>query len=898
MRKRGLILSSILLLTLGLMPWLTSSAAPLGQLPNPLVVVSNEGQAGPNVDKTLIQGTINDPHPDWRQRFFDPAGWQDAYPVMRAAAWTTGPQITPLLNEGADHIWGGTPGGPLQADNGNGTTYPRRYDSADYDNGFPIPASPSPQYLFLRKDFCLPINAQANTQRRLTSGDISITLLNATDSVAVPDGAASVWLNNDNTIGLVPGNESGSTVDINIPNPIFLYRGRNTLAMRVGDARSDDMAALLYRAAFGYAIDPAAIVANATPATPFEREGVQFNVTTDGLSGRSPYRYDWTFGDGDAASGNNVSHTYLASGTYTVTLTVADTESCTGTTTAQLTVLPHPLTIGKTAQPDPVIAGESLRYRITVQNQSPVRALSNVVVTDTLPAGAAFSFCTGGCTPPTPPDRTVVWTLGSLGASTSSVLDLYVTVALTASGTLTNTAYGVRSSEVTTAGLPVPVEVLPPPCLKSLTGVDVAGPTGGLVATTCTFSATIAPPDATEPVYYTWSPAPLTGQGTPNASYQWPTPGTYALTLRAENCGAAVTATHVITVSVPCPRPLIGVGIAGPTNGLTNTSYTFAGIVSPSDASEPITYTWSPAPLSGQGSSTAVYRWTALGLYTLTLRAENCGGPLTATHTIAIGPRQPTLVYLPLVLKSFPDDAPDVCPGWQLSIAGPLDEDFDHSGDTDWFTFQATAGVSYTVRTENLEIHADTVITVYDGTCTTPLSTNDDLPYPLNSRASQVAWRASTTGPLRILVRSFEPDAFGPDTGYSLVVYDEDHPAPPIQDVPDFCFAAHSIPIGQPYTEDFDYVNDNDWFVFDVTAGRTYTITTSNLAVRANTVLELWSGDCLTQLALNDDVSPPGLASQIAWTATEGGQLLLKVRHFDWTIYGPDTGYTVVVEEE
>jgi PKD repeat protein len=375
-------------------------------------------------------------------------------------------------------------------------------------------------------------------------------------------------------------------------------------------------------------------------------------------------------------------------------------------------------------------------------------------------------------------------------------------------------------------------------------------------------------------------------------------PGTYTLTLRAENCGGPLTVTHVITISSLCPRPLTGVGITGPTSGITDTSYTFTGIVAPANASEPITYTWSPAPLSGQGSSSAVYRWTGLGLYTLTLRAENCGGVLTATHTIAIETRQPALVCLPLILKSVSADAPDVCPGWQLSIGEPFDEDFDHSNDADWFTFQATAGVSYTVRTEDLQIHADTVITLYDGTCTTLLRTNDDLSNILNSRASQVAWLADTTGPLRILVRSYEPETFGPDTGYSLVVYDEDHPAPPIQDVPDFCSAAHSIPIGQFYAEDFDYVNDNDWFVFDVAAGRTYTITTSNLAARANTVLELWSGDCLTQLAFNDDASPPDLASQIIWTATEGGRVSFKVRQFDWTIYGPDTGYTVVVEEE
>ena len=104
MRGRGFTFGLIVLVILGLAPLLTSSATPLRQLSNPLIVVSNEGQAGPNVDKTLIRSTIADPASNWRGRFFDPAGWQDAYPVMRASAWTTSTDIAPLLNLSLIHI--------------------------------------------------------------------------------------------------------------------------------------------------------------------------------------------------------------------------------------------------------------------------------------------------------------------------------------------------------------------------------------------------------------------------------------------------------------------------------------------------------------------------------------------------------------------------------------------------------------------------------------------------------------------------------------------------------------------------------------------------------------------------------------------------------------------------
>ncbi len=344
---------------------------------------------------------------------------------------------------------------------------------------------------------------------------------------------------------------------------------------------------------------------------------------------------------------------------------------------------------------------------------------------------------------------------------------------------------------------------------------------------------------------------------------------------------------------------MTGVTIAGPTTGFTATDYTFTGIVTPSDASPPITYTWTPSPtVSGQGTGAATYRWDIPGVYALILRAENCGGTLTATHTITIVPRQPSFVYLPLVLRNYPNDAPDNCPGWSLTIATPQEEDFDHPNDRDWYTFQATAGVSYTIRTENLNIRADTVITLYDGTCTTPLIANDDLPYPFNSRASQVGWRAAQTGPLHILVHSYDPDATGPETSYQVVVYDETYPPSPIVDIPDFCDSAHPLAIGEQYSENFDYPNDNDWYTFPAQASRTYTITTSGLGARADTLLMLRSGDCLQLLAENDDLSPSNPASRIVWTATENGQLAVGVRHHDWTIYGADTGYTLTVTME
>lgn len=98
-----------------------------------------------------------------------------------------------------------------------------------------------------------------------------------------------------------------------------------------------------------------------------------------------------------------------------------------------------------------------------------------------------------------------------------------------------------------------------------------------------------------------------------------------------------------------CPRPLNSVAINGPTNGGIGTPYTFSAVVSPSDATIPITYAWSPEPVSGTGTAGAVYQWSAPGSYTVAVTAQNCGGTHTAQHTITIDAGTRYRYYLPLV---------------------------------------------------------------------------------------------------------------------------------------------------------------------------------------------------------------------------------------------------------
>jgi hypothetical protein len=101
--------------------------------------------------------------------------------------------------------------------------------------------------------------------------------------------------------------------------------------------------------------------------------------------------------------------------------------------------------------------------------------------------------------------------------------------------------------------------------------------------------------------------------------------------------------------SASCPVSLASVSISGPTVGFTNTLLSFSAAVTPPDASTPITFAWSPAPASGQGTASARYTWATTGEQSVNVTAENCGGVRADAHNITIKAAQ--RVYLPLLVR-------------------------------------------------------------------------------------------------------------------------------------------------------------------------------------------------------------------------------------------------------
>ena len=216
--------------------------------------------------------------------------------------------------------------------------------------------------------------------------------------------------------------------------------------------------------------------------------------------------------------------------------------------------------------------------------------------------------------------------------------------------------------------------------------------------------------------------------------------------------------------------PLTEVFITGPV-GVTGTLYvdalyTFAAVITPTDASEPITYTWAPTPTNGQGTAEVIYRWPEHGSHTITLTAENCAPPDTAmvTATLSVELEEPVLryVYLPLVLRSYagsglsalrgspPIDAPRGLPNPRLLLVGPGSDDPERAREegmalraTEAYTTVTDADGDYTLS--GLPAGTYTLIPSHGGDAFTPGSRTVSVP---PSRSGQNFVAGTGGGPI------------------------------------------------------------------------------------------------------------------------------------------------------
>ena len=109
----------------------------------------------------------------------------------------------------------------------------------------------------------------------------------------------------------------------------------------------------------------AAPLANATasPRNPAVGQLVVFNAAAStAAAGRRIVRWDWTFGDGETGSGQQVTHAYTQAGAYTAVLTVTDDAGRTDTEDVDVTVGSNGPTATFTVSPTRPSPGQTVNF--------------------------------------------------------------------------------------------------------------------------------------------------------------------------------------------------------------------------------------------------------------------------------------------------------------------------------------------------------------------------------------------------------------------------------------------------------------------------------------------------------------------------------------------------------
>ncbi len=221
--------------------------------------------------------------------------------------------------------------------------------------------------------------------------------------------------------------------------------------------------------------------------------------------GSTIVNYSWNLGDGTVASGRDVSHEYLATGTYTVSLTVTTTAGLTGTRTATV-----------------VVDG----------NRLPTASFTYTC------SGSQCAFDGSGSSDPDGHIAGYLWRFGD-GAEEGGATPNH---RYTAIGTFTVTLWvnddgGAWRAQQQTV---VISSVSNAPPVASFTA-DCAG-------LTCNFSGLLSTDSDGQITRYAWNFGDGTmGDGTP-VGHTYAAPGTYAVTLSVtDNLGATGTRTQTVT---------------------------------------------------------------------------------------------------------------------------------------------------------------------------------------------------------------------------------------------------------------------------------------------------------------------------------------------------------------
>ena len=186
-------------------------------------------------------------------------------------------------------------------------------------------------------------------------------------------------------------------------------------------------------------------------------------------------------------------------------------------------------------------------------------------------------------------------------------------------------------------------EVLPPHC-EPVETAAISGPVVLAVDQVGLYSASYAPPTATEPVTITWD----NGTSGGSAAYSWTVPGTYTVAATVSNPCGQDSAALTVTVLASC-EPVQTAAISGPLVLAVGQVGLYSASYAPPTATQPVTFAWDNGTVGGS----AVYSWTVPGMYTVTLTATNPCAAVGGTLVVEVQ-AMPVYhrIYLPLIVRN------------------------------------------------------------------------------------------------------------------------------------------------------------------------------------------------------------------------------------------------------
>ena len=347
--------------------------------------------------------------------------------------------------------------------------------------------------------------------------------------------------------------------------------------------------------------------------------------------------YAWQFGDGETAASVGATHTYAATGPFTVTLTVSDGRGGSNTATRAITI----------NAPDPT-------------NQAPTARI-------TAPASAdedALVAMNGlGSTDPDNDGLSYVWDFGDTTSGTgASVTKTYANPGLfTISLTVSDGKGGTHTATQAITINPVVTQNANP------TAVIAASDTG-VVNQVVLFNAGASSDPDGDPLTYAWTFGDAASGTGKDTSHAYAAEGTFTVTLTvSDGRGGTGTATKEVKVNAASQQNQAPTAvISGAASGVAGVELQFDGRGSSDPDGDALTYAWAFGVTGATSTSDApAFIYPDAGTFTVTLTVtDTAGNSDAATRSMSIG--APTDRAPPVVSLDGPTEA---LPGTTVTFA-------------------------------------------------------------------------------------------------------------------------------------------------------------------------------------------------------------------------------------